>query len=615
MTDYTWSSLIERAKRDDQDAFYALYQNSYDAVYRTVKSMVRDEDAALDIVQDAYVKGFATLDALDNPDSFVPWMKRVATNKAKDWFKKRHDIAFSDLSDDDGGEPDFEDDRQAHLPETVIDRNETARLIDEILSTLSDEQRIAVGMYYYEEMSVTEIARLLSVSEGTVKSRLNYGRKKIKAGVEALEKQGTQLYSLAPSPFFLWLLRGQQAQTVAWQAPAGAFSGIMAQMHGAAAASAGAASAGAASGAASAGSGAASTGVGSSVAAGAAAGKTGLLASTGAKIVAGLLGAVLLAEAGVAGYLIYQRATDRTPDEPETVQSQEYEDEDEPPTPPVEDEPPVEEEPEVVLPPEELLTQYLEQALIAEKGIYEITQTGYWEGGGWLNAEEVIYDAATGELSQRETNAMNSYSDYQAALQNKTYAGLDWAELYDYDADGEPELFAVYGERNERYMEMFDVADGEVTSVGKASLEDLSLHDGWLQEIRRFEQNGTVYIIVYEKVNSGGTDPDLNYYRFSGTLELLSSLKIESSYYLSADEMVTEYFYDTGTQINHPVTLVEHELWESNFPDVVYDYGHGYEAAGVERLCRFYNVGVELNDFFREYYGKEIPDPDADDAE
>ena len=79
----TWSALIEGAKNNDQHAFYMLYQASYDAVYRAVKVMVRDEDAVLDIVQNAFVKGFASLDSLETPDNFVPWMKRVAVNKAR----------------------------------------------------------------------------------------------------------------------------------------------------------------------------------------------------------------------------------------------------------------------------------------------------------------------------------------------------------------------------------------------------------------------------------------------------------------------------------------------------------------------------------------------------
>ena len=103
----------------------------------------------------------------------------------------------------------FEDDRAENRPEVVTDQKETTKLMKEILGGLSEEQRLAVSLYYFEELSVKEIADILSVSEGTVKSRLNYGRKKIEIGVKALEKKGTKLYGLAPIPFLLLLFRSQ----------------------------------------------------------------------------------------------------------------------------------------------------------------------------------------------------------------------------------------------------------------------------------------------------------------------------------------------------------------------------------------------------------------------
>lgn len=314
--DYTWNALIERAKNNDQQAFNELYQNSYDVVYRTVKSMVKDEDTALDIVQDAFIKAFANLSMLENPDNFLAWIKRIAINKAKDWFKKKHDISFSQLSDDEDYIPDFEDDRVENLPDAVIDRNETARLIEEILSTLSDEQRIAIGMFYYQDMSVAEIAQELEISENTVKSRLNYGRKKIKAGVEDLEKKGTKLYGLAPLPFLLLLFKSMDAQAAVSNAPAAMFGRIMAE-------TASQASATVASGAASASTTAVNAGT-------AVAGKTGggLFSSLGAKIIAGVL-AVTLAVGGIGSGVYY--ATHRDNDtaieetEEETTEGEEPE--------------------------------------------------------------------------------------------------------------------------------------------------------------------------------------------------------------------------------------------------------------------------------------------------
>ena len=72
---------------------------------------------------------------------------------------------------------------------------------------MPEDQRAVIGMYYYEEMSVKEIASSMSASESAVKSRLMYARKKIEVKVRELEKNGTKLYGLAPLPFLLQLFK------------------------------------------------------------------------------------------------------------------------------------------------------------------------------------------------------------------------------------------------------------------------------------------------------------------------------------------------------------------------------------------------------------------------
>ena len=206
MIEFT-SELLGKAKNGDQAAITQLYEASYNSVYKSVKAMVADEDTVLDIVQDGFIKAFQSLEQLDAPEHFRAWLKRIATNKALDHLKKKKPLLFTDLENEEGELPDFADERVEASPEAVLDRKETARLLQEILATLSEEQRLVIGMFYYEEMSVRDIAQTLGCSENTVKSRLNYGRKKVEQKVRELEKKGIKLYSLAPLPFLLWLLR------------------------------------------------------------------------------------------------------------------------------------------------------------------------------------------------------------------------------------------------------------------------------------------------------------------------------------------------------------------------------------------------------------------------
>ncbi|MBO4289902.1 MAG: sigma-70 family RNA polymerase sigma factor, partial [Lachnospiraceae bacterium] len=203
-------SRIDAAAAGDQAALTDLYNRTYNAVYNTIRFMVKDEDAALDILQDSYIKAFDSLGQLQEASKFEAWVKRIAHNKAIDYLRQAKPVTFSSLSDEDSDEaPQFEDDRPENLPEVVIDRQETTRLINGILDSLPEEQRVCISLFYYDQLSVKEIAAELGITEATVKSRLLYGRKKVETQVRDLEKRGTKLYGLAPIPLLMLLLQGQ----------------------------------------------------------------------------------------------------------------------------------------------------------------------------------------------------------------------------------------------------------------------------------------------------------------------------------------------------------------------------------------------------------------------
>lgn len=205
------SYLVQKARENDQEALAEIYKISSPAVYKTIRVLIKDEDTVYDILQDTYVKAFTRLNQLQNPDKLIPWLKMIANNLAKDWLKKSKPVFFTDIYggeelEDIPFEESIEDVRSELNPEMAMDQQEAKRLVMEILDHLPEDQRVVIGMFYYEEMSVKDIAQTLEVSENTVKSRLSYGRKKIKEQVLDLEKRGTKLYSVAPFVFFLYLL-------------------------------------------------------------------------------------------------------------------------------------------------------------------------------------------------------------------------------------------------------------------------------------------------------------------------------------------------------------------------------------------------------------------------
>lgn len=206
----TW--LVQRARANDQQVLAEIYEISSPAVYKAIRVLIKDEDTVYDILQDTYVKAFTRLDQLQDAEKLIPWLKMIANNRAKDWLKKSKPVFFTDISgteeeDNVSFEESIEDVRSDMNPEMSMDEKEVRRLVMEILDQLPEDQRIVIGMFYYEEMSVKDIAAALEVSENTVKSRLSYGRKKIKEQVLDLEKHGTKLYNVAPFVFFLYLLR------------------------------------------------------------------------------------------------------------------------------------------------------------------------------------------------------------------------------------------------------------------------------------------------------------------------------------------------------------------------------------------------------------------------
>ena len=210
------AEFVRKARAGDKDAFGVLYNNTYNQVFYTVKSMIKDDDAVCDILQDSYVKAFLHMDSFKGDDKFLPWIKQIAANTARDWLKKKKPMLFTDLNDDDDDmafEEQIEDEREENIPEKLIEQKETIRLIGEIVDSLPDDQRAVIGMYYYENMSVNDIASAMGASQSAIKSRLKYGRDKIKAKVEELESRGTKLYGLAPFTFWLLLIRNMKGFT------------------------------------------------------------------------------------------------------------------------------------------------------------------------------------------------------------------------------------------------------------------------------------------------------------------------------------------------------------------------------------------------------------------
>ena len=286
----TIEEAVRLAKQNNSEGQAYLYDQTYKKSYYVALKYMVNEDDARDVVQDAYIRAFRSIGQLDDVSKFEKWINQIVANTAKNALKKKKPDLFTDVAGDE--EYDVADRFEAdpsQQPEVVMDQKETARLVQEIISELSDEQRTCVMMYYFQGMQVKEISSTLEVSDNTVKSRLNYARKSIEAKVKELEKKGTKLYALAPIPFFVFLLH-----TEADACEAGALAGLYSASGAGNAASAGNAATGATSTASIGGAGAAATGL-----------------SLGAKIAIGIISAVVVIGGAIGvGVAVYNSTDD-----------------------------------------------------------------------------------------------------------------------------------------------------------------------------------------------------------------------------------------------------------------------------------------------------------------
>lgn len=209
-----YRQAIDLAKEGKEEGFQFLYESTYKSKYYLALKYLKDEQAAQDILQDAYIKAFTKLDTLEKPETFPSWLGVIVGNLAKNRLQKQYPLLFSDVSvndEDESFEYEIEDEKPDYQPELSYSKQETQQLVHEMINALSEEQRVCILMYEIEGIPIKEIAAALDCSENTVKSRLNYGRKNLKKKAEELQKKGYKLYGWSALPLLLLLLRREES--------------------------------------------------------------------------------------------------------------------------------------------------------------------------------------------------------------------------------------------------------------------------------------------------------------------------------------------------------------------------------------------------------------------
>jgi RNA polymerase sigma-70 factor, ECF subfamily len=199
MTDNDHSStdeatLVREAQQGETAAFEELVARHRDRVYARAYSMMRNEEEALDLSQEAWVKGWQRLRQFQGESSFGTWMTRIVINLCLDELRrqKRHRAeSIEGMGEDSGGV-----ERQMPVvtvnPTSGLERAELRQRIDDALGKLSTEHRTVLVLHEFEEMEYKAIAKTVGCSIGTVMSRLFYARRKLAALLADLKKQDSR---------------------------------------------------------------------------------------------------------------------------------------------------------------------------------------------------------------------------------------------------------------------------------------------------------------------------------------------------------------------------------------------------------------------------------------
>lgn len=199
--------IVDKAKQGDNNSFNSLFTETYNDVYYFALKTVKDETIAADVTQETFVTIFQNINTLNDPVAYPAWSRQITYRHCLQYLKKQNrEVVVEENEDGSNIFDTIEEDRTEFIPEENLDKEDFKKTILEMVDSLPEEQRTAVILYYYDELSIKEIAEIQCVTEGTVKSRLNYARKAIKASVESYEKKhNVKLRCAGVLPLLLWL--------------------------------------------------------------------------------------------------------------------------------------------------------------------------------------------------------------------------------------------------------------------------------------------------------------------------------------------------------------------------------------------------------------------------
>jgi RNA polymerase sigma-70 factor (ECF subfamily) len=172
--------VLQRAKEGDRKAFEQIYQMYHRRIYNAVYGMLSDADDAQDVTQDVFIRLHDALPTLRADEAFSTYLYRIALNLCRDRARRKKRVRFQSMdtprTDSEGEVEPMEFPDLGKLPEETIAGEELQKRVRQAVQNLSDDHKAVIVMHHFQGMEVNDIARILDVPTGTVKSRLARGR-------------------------------------------------------------------------------------------------------------------------------------------------------------------------------------------------------------------------------------------------------------------------------------------------------------------------------------------------------------------------------------------------------------------------------------------------------
>lgn len=187
------SILVDHAKSGDMQSFEELVSRYRDRVYARAFSIMRNEDLAIDLSQNAWIKAWQRLEQFHGDASFVTWLNRIITNLCLDELRRQKRLKTDSIEEiqEDTGPVENRMEIQDFDPIAKLNQQELRERIDDAMDKLSVNHRTVLLLYEYEQLEYKQIADQMDTTIGTVMSRLFYARKKMASLLgEALKKDG-----------------------------------------------------------------------------------------------------------------------------------------------------------------------------------------------------------------------------------------------------------------------------------------------------------------------------------------------------------------------------------------------------------------------------------------